>query len=160
MLCHFLLYSIVTQSYIHVYLYTFLFSYHLPKVFLISRGELPLQFRAGAGKSFLFFLPYDRVSQPQHYLHFGPVGGSPVCCRMFSTIPGLYILDANRIPPSKVATNYSVLETLPIVPRDQNAPLSPSSPVKNHCIKMQTLGWICRQGLPWFTFHLWFEALG
>ena len=52
----------------------------LLKMFLILKRELLLQFSAGvgAGKQFPTLLPYDGVSQVQHYLHFGPVWGSPV----------------------------------------------------------------------------------
>lgn len=35
-------------------------------------------------------------------------GGCPVCCRMFSSIPGLHLLDANSTTPSSVMTIKNV----------------------------------------------------
>lgn len=59
------------------------------------------------GKRRLDFLPpvpSARVFQLWHCWHFRPLilccGGCPVPCRMFSIIPGFYLLDASKPPPN------------------------------------------------------------
>ena len=67
----------------------------LLKMFLIIKRELLLQFsaRVGAGKQFPPFYPM-MVSQAQHYLHFGPVWGSPV-------LPSGHVQQHPCRPPSR-----------------------------------------------------------
>ena len=57
----------------------------------------------------------SRVGVPEwHHCHFGGTcwGGGLACVlRMFSSIPGLYLLDANRIPPL-VSTTKNVFRII------------------------------------------------